>query len=54
MTNLFGTFRNAARKRRQYLEVLSELQELNERQLNDIGVQRRNMRRFARDAVYKS
>lgn len=52
MTGMFNTLRAAARKRKEYNGIVSELDALTERELNDIGISRADTHRIAREAVY--
>jgi uncharacterized protein YjiS (DUF1127 family) len=46
------SIRNAWTKHRAYRSTLAELRDLSDRQLNDIGTSRDQLKRFAREAIY--
>ncbi len=52
MTGMFDKLRAAARKRKAYNGIVSELTSLSERELSDIGIVRSDAHRIAREAVY--
>lgn len=52
MTGMFDTLRAAARKRKAYNGIVSELSALTDRELNDIGISRGDAHRIAHEAVY--
>ena len=52
MTGIFDTLRTAARKRREFNGIISELEALSDRELDDIGIARSDRFRIARETVY--
>jgi uncharacterized protein YjiS (DUF1127 family) len=52
MTSMLSSLRAAARKRKEYNGIVSELNALTERELADIGISRADTHRIAREAVY--
>ncbi|MEM6539210.1 MAG: DUF1127 domain-containing protein [Pseudomonadota bacterium] len=52
MTGMFDKLRSAARKRRAYRGIVSELSALSDRELSDIGIHRSDADRIAHEAIY--
>ena len=52
MPGLFDTLAAAARKRKDYNRIVSELTSLSDRELGEIGISRYDAGRIAREAVY--
>ena len=52
MTGIFKTMAKAAQKRRNFLATVETLNAMNERQLNDIGIQDGDIRRAARSGIH--
>ena len=52
MIGMFDTLRAAARKRKEYNGIVSELSGLTDRELSDIGISRADTYRIAREAAY--
>lgn len=51
-TGLVARFRKSLADYRLYRKTLAELEQLNDRELNDLGISRFSVREIAREAVY--